>query len=85
MRIAMQYQLFGQKQHKNQVKLDEIRELLDLLFLKFWLLKLISGEEGEYEAKTQHNIEIPLIFPSFLRFLVEGLWKPSQTEILISL
>lgn len=35
MRIAMQYQLFGQKQHKNQVKLDEIRELLDLLFLKF--------------------------------------------------
>ena len=79
MRLAMQHQLFGQKQHKNQVKLDEIKELLDLLFLTFWLLKLISGEEGDYEAKTQHNIEISLIFSSFLRFSLEGLWKPSQT------
>ena len=35
MRLAMQHQLFGQKQHKNQVKLDEIKELLDLLFLTF--------------------------------------------------
>lgn len=68
----MQHQLFGQKQHKNQVKLDEIKELLDLPFLTFWLLRLISGEEDDYEAKTQHNLEISLIFSSFLRFSVEG-------------